>query len=147
MFNHLLVPLDESSDAEQALFRAVELAKLSGARLSLITVIAPLGPPDQDEVRQIEEASRQRGEQYLQRQAAEAREAGVTDVGYQAVNGIPADVILSTAQEQGADLIVMSSHGLGRADRFPLGSVALRVLMAAPDSVLVVRTSRGAPST
>lgn len=58
MFNHLLVPLDESSDAEQALFRAVELAKLSGARLSLITVIAPLGPPDQDEVRQIEEASR-----------------------------------------------------------------------------------------
>lgn len=143
MFRHILVPLDESSDAEQALARAIELSKLTGARLSLITVIAPLGPRDQADVLKIEEMSRQRGDLYLQKRVDEVKAAGVTDVGYQALLGDPAEVILGTAREQGADLIAMSSHGLGRADRFPLGSVALRVLMAAPDAVLIVRTSRG----
>jgi len=145
MFRHILVPLDESSDAEQALERAVELSRLTGARLTLLTVIAPLGPRDQAEVLNLEETSRQRGEVYLQARVAEATKAGVAAVEYQALTGVPADVILSTAAERDADLIVMSSHGLGRADRFPLGSVALRVLMAAPDAVLVVRTSRTAP--
>ena len=62
----------------------------------------------------------------------------------QALLGVPADVSLSVARDQGADLIAMSSHGLGRADRFPLGSVALRVLMAAPVTVLIERTPRSA---
>lgn len=55
------------------------------------------------------------------------------------VEGIPTDVIVQEANEWGADLIVLGSHGYGRVRRMVLGSVAGAVVAKAPCSVQVVR--------
>jgi nucleotide-binding universal stress UspA family protein len=53
--------------------------------------------------------------------------------------GIAADSILSFAQEQKSDLIVMGTHGLRGFDRLMLGSATDRVMRRAPCPVLAVR--------
>lgn len=53
--------------------------------------------------------------------------------------GLPADVILHTARELGADMIVMGSHGRNALGRLVLGSVSDRVLHHFDGAVLVVR--------
>jgi nucleotide-binding universal stress UspA family protein len=55
-----------------------------------------------------------------------------------------AEAILAGAAEQGADLIVMSTHGRGGLDRVAHGSVADRVLRAAAVPVLLVRAGAAA---
>lgn len=55
------------------------------------------------------------------------------------VEGIPQDSIVGEAEEWGADLIVLGSHGYGRVRRVLLGSVAGAVVAKAPCSVQVVR--------
>lgn len=55
------------------------------------------------------------------------------------VEGIPKDAIVQEAQDWGADLIVLGSHGYGRVRRLLLGSVAGAVVAKAPCSVQVVR--------
>jgi len=53
--------------------------------------------------------------------------------------GHAATVICDVAQQRGADLIVVGSHGRGSMDRLLLGSVSHGVLNRAKVSVLVVR--------
>ena len=52
--------------------------------------------------------------------------------------GSPAEVIVSTAEEQKADLIVMGARGLGPIKERILGSVSHRILTLAPCATLVV---------
>ena len=78
---------------------------------------------------------------------AEARDilsnAGVTlDSGEATPLGEPRSVILETAKEWGADLIVVGSHGRRGLDRFLLGSVSEAVAIHAPCSVRVVRANQ-----
>ena len=58
--------------------------------------------------------------------------------------GEPRSVILDTAKEWGADLIVVGSHGRRGLDRFLLGSVSEAVAIHAPCSVRVVREGQHA---
>jgi nucleotide-binding universal stress UspA family protein len=53
--------------------------------------------------------------------------------------GLPADVILHTARELGADVVVMGSHGRNALGRLVLGSVSDRVLHHHDGAVLIVR--------
>jgi nucleotide-binding universal stress UspA family protein len=52
--------------------------------------------------------------------------------------GSPAEVIVSTAEEQKADLIVMGARGLGPVKERLLGSVSHRILTLAPCATLIV---------
>jgi nucleotide-binding universal stress UspA family protein len=54
--------------------------------------------------------------------------------------GLPSQAIVDQAQQIGADLIAMGTHGRSGIDRLFLGSTAARVLSAAPCPVLTVRT-------
>src|SRR5262249_9269220 len=51
----------------------------------------------------------------------------------------PVEAILEQAREDGADLIVVGSHGMGAVERFLIGSVSERVARYAHCSVLVAR--------
>lgn len=54
-------------------------------------------------------------------------------------DGHPAEMIIDTAKEIGADLIVVGSHGRHGAQRFFLGSVSSKVVEHAPCHVLVIK--------
>lgn len=54
--------------------------------------------------------------------------------------GSPESRVVETAEEDGADLIVIGSHGYKQWERLLLGSVSSSVVHHAPCSVLVVRS-------
>lgn len=139
MFRNILVPLDESKYAERALSLAADMAKQSGGEINLITVVPDHPHSSNELIRQIEAERPQRAEAYLETRAAELRSRGFEAVHVQVSYGEAADAITDAATQSGADLIAMSTHGLGNTGRYAMGSVALKVLMTAPCPVLMVR--------
>jgi nucleotide-binding universal stress UspA family protein len=147
---HILVPLDFSADADQALEYAIVLASTLQARLTLLHVLLTVPPWS--------EGDRGRGlpEDYLRQLAAEVqqglatRQQRVQDAGLEGhsllVYGVPFQGILDTAREQKVDLIIMSTHGRTGLKHVLLGSVAEKVVRLAPCPVLVTRSTASTPS-
>ena len=139
MFSHLLVPLDGSEYGARALAYAEGLAKETGAKISLLTVLLRPASEDAPHVPKLDEQSRKFAEGHLDQTAATVRERGPAPVSTAVTLGEPAERITEYARSQGVDLIVMSTHGLGATGRYAIGSVALKVLMTAPCPVFMVR--------
>lgn len=59
-----------------------------------------------------------------------------------AIDGVPHEAIVQQAEEWGADLIVLGSHGYGPLRRALLGSVAAAVAVEAPCAVEIIRMGR-----
>jgi nucleotide-binding universal stress UspA family protein len=143
MFRSILVAVDGSPAATAALMQAIDLARTEGARLTLISVAAPLrwqvaaGPyylpfPGEDE---------------LEREAQETldhAEALVPEgvpVSTALRRGRIAEEILKRVETGEHDLIVIGSRGLGRAGSLLLGSVSRAVLAGSPVPVLIARAA------
>jgi universal stress protein A len=140
IYTHLLVGLDLSPDESlQVARKAVELARLYNAKLSLIHVIEPVTfayagdiPMDLTETQLALE------EQADKRLAAFTQQLGYEVTQSKVVIGQTAAELRETAVELGADLIVVGSHGRhGLA--LLLGSTASDVLHGAKCDVLAVR--------
>ncbi len=144
MFKHILVPVDGSSTARQAIDKALAIAKAFTSTVTLIYVIDPYaftGVGSDFSYGQAE---------YLSAATAEANEAiraarQVFEEHGIAVNGSVVEghstyqAILDTAESVSADLVVMGSHGRRGLEKLVLGSVTAQVLSHAHLSVLVVR--------
>lgn len=139
MFQHILVPLDESPYAERALAYAEELATKNDGQLSLVVAVSAPPPDDSDPIHQIQAQRPKRAEEYLAARVADLKSRGFTAVHTEVRVGGTADSITDAARERGVDMISMSTHGLGNTGRYAVGSVALKVLMTAPCPVLMVR--------
>jgi nucleotide-binding universal stress UspA family protein len=135
---HVLVGTDFSEDSQAALLAGRDLARASGAKLTLMHVYPPgmqaLGAAGMDE------------NMALGHDVHEAlgrlkdKVTGVVDVHVALVaDTMPAAVLLDYASANGVDLIVLGAHGHGAARRFLLGSVADRVARHAHCSVLIAR--------
>ena len=123
MYERILVGTDGSRTAAVAVDRAVELAKASGARLTVLTAGA--------EVRALLTA---------ESEVARHRDSGVS-IEAKAVNGDPAAVLLDEADRGGYDLLVMGNKGMTGVSRFLMGSVPNKVSHHANRTVLIVRTT------
>jgi nucleotide-binding universal stress UspA family protein len=139
VFKQILVPLDGSEYSERALRYASDLAKSTGAALRLVSVVLRPEVAGEPHVERLDEQSRERAMRYLEAHATQARANGVADVTPEVRLGEPARAITEVAAERGADLVVMSTHGLGASGRYALGSIAFKVLMTAPCPVFMVR--------
>jgi nucleotide-binding universal stress UspA family protein len=84
-------------------------------------------------------AQRKQAEQQTARLVKRARDAGVRATGTVIDSGAVADQIARVAKRQGADLIVMGTHGYGVLARALLGSVAERVISRASCPVMTVK--------
>ncbi len=142
-YRTILVPLDGSAFAEQALAQARDLANLTHARLVLVTVM--LGEDDYMSEAVATEpwaiADRNTAEQlgsYLADTAAQLQASGLS-VSTQLVHGYPPEEILRVGDQEQADLIVMATHGRGGFQRLWLGSVALKIVQASNIPILVIR--------
>lgn len=144
MFQSILVPLDGSDYSERALATGLELARLSGASLTLVTVILSYPQAHVPQVERLDDLARERAEAYLAPFIEGARNAGF-DVAGRVGHGNPADEIVRAARERNADLIVMSTHGIGATGRHALGSAAMKVLQDADCPVLMVRIPEAGP--
>ena len=147
MFNRIVVGTDGSETASEAVRQAIDLAKLSGAALSIVSAYAPVSkgrvgseqvdaPPDI----QYEIGPREDVNLILEGATAEAKSAGV-EAQPHPVEGEPAEAILTVAEQTKADLIVVGNKGMTGARRFLLGSVPNNVSHHAPCSVIIVRTT------
>lgn len=140
IYTHLLVGLDLSPEESlQVARKAVELARLNNAKLSLIHVIEPVTfayagdiPMDLTETQLALE------EQADKRLASFTQQLGYEVTHSKVVIGQTAAELRETAAELGADLIIVGSHGRhGLA--LLLGSTASDVLHGAKCDVLAVR--------
>jgi nucleotide-binding universal stress UspA family protein len=139
-------PTDFSECAEQARGVAVQLAQSLGAELILlhVAVEAPLfreGLMGARELERVYEKQREWAKNALEERAANCRGKGVPTLA-RVVTGVPHQEIVETAKREGVAFIVMGTQGRGALERFFLGSVADRVVRAAPCAVV---TRRAAP--
>lgn len=144
MFKHILVPVDGSSAALVAADKAVQLAKAFGSRITVINIIDyyPFVGVGADYA--FGQTEYMAAATATANQAIAAACAAVTAAGFEChsriIEGhVVHEGILATAKEEGADLIVMGSHGRHGIEKLLLGSVTQRVLSHSPTPVLVVR--------
>lgn len=146
MDHQILVPLDGSERAAMVLPHVATLARALGRGLALLRVMPTAGtlehmvwPTGVALANPVGlEAALATARAALRAAAAPWQVAGLP-VSYEVRAGDPAEEILAAAQRPAIDLIAMSTHGRGGVGRWLLGSVAERVLAAAPVPLLLVR--------
>jgi nucleotide-binding universal stress UspA family protein len=147
VFTKIVVGTDGSDTAAKAVGEAIDLAKASGAQLTIVSAYEPVSTrrlQDEGEGAPADVAHeigpREDVNLVLSAAAAEAKKAGV-DVQTFPVEGDPAEGILDVAEKTGADLVVVGNKGMTGARRFLLGSVPNNISHHAPCSVIIVRTT------
>lgn len=147
MFTRIVVGTDGSETAGEAVRQAIDLAKLSGASLSIVSAYDPVPKRQLESEKldapadvQYEIGPREDVNLVLDAAAATAKKEGL-EVQTHPVEDDPADAILNVAEETDADLIVVGNKGMTGARRFLLGSVPNNISHHAPCSVLVVQTT------
>ena len=155
MFAHILIALDGSELAEQALPMAKDLARSSNATIHLIQAVsrqpeleAARGGDSsiqaveitRDLAHQLVEARLSRGNQYLEGIAGQLKSEGFA--AETAIReGAAVENIIDYSKENGIDLVVMSTHGHGGVRRLLMGSVTDRVIRSCEVPVLVLPCS------
>lgn len=145
----ILVPLDGSELAERALIPALSLAKAVGSDVLLLRVTPARDP--------IPEYMLPAGEAALMYEAVDERDMAEAESYLQRVHneyegrhvffdvirteGDAADSIISFAESNHVDLIIISSHGRSGIGRWLHGSVAEKVLRGANCATLIIRSS------
>jgi nucleotide-binding universal stress UspA family protein len=137
----VLCPTDFSDFSAAAVSYAAALAATYGGTLRLLHVTTPFpivapytnmtGDP------QLFEAQREQARKMLAAEAARVRSVRVT-VDTDLRDGPAVHEILESAQDFGADVIVLGTHGRGGFERLVLGSVTEKVLRKAPCAMLTV---------
>src|SRR5579885_798490 len=144
MFQHILVPLDGSQRAEQAIPIAAQVARASGGSLFFLRVVdtlqelgvysslAAIYLQEMLEKERIEAAA------YLEEITASPALVGIKSQSA-VFSGSAASLLLHVAQQEDIDLIVLCSHGYTGFKRWALGSVAQKVARYSPIPILLVR--------
>ena len=144
MFQRILVPLDGSFRAEQALPVAAHIARASGSTVFLVQIVSPVVdysggmapvPFVSEEVITAQMAT---ATEYLKHLADSETLAGIptsTDVSF----AQPAQSLLDAIQSSRIDLIVLCSHGRTGLSRWVLGSVAHALVHQSSAPLFVLR--------
>ena len=124
MYDKILVGTDGSKTAAKAVDRAVDVARASGASLTIFTAASPA-----------------RGEPVVAGEAKRHAESGVA-IDTRVVDGEPVGALIDMARTGGYDLLVVGNRGMTGVTRFlRLGSVPNKVSHHLPCSLLIVKTT------
>lgn len=147
MYDRILVALDGSPLAEQALPHAIAHAERFEAELVLLRVLEPLrlrSGLSPVAIERTEERTRRLVQEYLESITARVEEQGVP-VRAVTVEGRSHQEIIRFAESNQIDLIVISSRGASGLSRWLMGSVADRVVRGARMPVLLVQPRKQQP--
>lgn len=148
MYSSIVVGTDGSSSASSAVTAAIQLARSTGAKLHVVcayntaqasTAIAAAAGLATIGVEEVDRGAREHTFSILDEAKGRATGAGV-DVATHACIGSPAESLVTVAEDERADVIVVGNRGMKGARRV-LGSVPNHVSHHAPCSVLIVRTT------
>lgn len=142
-FDSILVPFDGSAGAQGAVDHAIDLALAADARLYVVNVVdhAVMAGGDAN-AGMVLDALKESGERALDAVAERAADAGV-EVGDTSVQvGSPFRTIVSYAEDNGMDCIVMGTRGRSGIDRVLLGSVTERVIRTAELPVIATKSEK-----
>ena len=149
MFLNILVAVDGSEHAAQALRTAAQLASEEHARLTVMTAVPPTHALAQITAAgaalvEVADLMGDAGREIRRQVDDLPDDISVTTL---VVSGHAAEKILDRLREGQHDLLVMGTRGLGRVGSALLGSVSQAVLHEAEVPVLVVRAPRDAATT
>lgn len=145
MYKTILLPIDlnEEGFSHLAAEHASTLAKISGATVHLLSVL----PTSQftmvsayfpeDALKELKKETQRSLKQF----AAKHIDEGVK-IKLHIHEGKPWKEIIKTANTLSADLIIMPSHKRARLDLAVMGSVASKVVTAAPMNVMVIKPEK-----
>jgi nucleotide-binding universal stress UspA family protein len=144
MLKHILVPLDGSKLAEQALAHALDIIAPDG-KITLVCAVEIPDVPDYGFYQTIgasrfEESKNELlpiAQHYTESIAYETTRKG-TFTRFEVMVGNPATIITEAAERLAVDAIVMSTHGRSGIGRFLFGSVTHKVLDANICPVFVI---------
>jgi len=122
MYTNILVGTDGSKTASIAVDRAVEVAKATGARLTILSVDKP-----------------ERANRVVEQEQARLADHGI-DLRTKTLEGDAASALVQEAEDGGYDLLVVGNRGMTGMSRF-LGSVPNKVSHHVPCALLIVRTT------
>lgn len=149
-FSNILIPLDGSDFAEQAIPLAQTLSQMAEGKLTVVTVMRTSGAP-----RGLPLASNRldgdltEHENYLDEITQQLNGTGFNS-RYLIGHGSVADEIVNIAQNHQANLLVMSTHGRSGIGRLLVGSVAEQVIQSSSIPILLTKPNAdqnlGAPT-
>ena len=147
-FRHIVVALDGSELAEQSLGWATNIARKTGASLTLLRAVEPLVPFSSPylphavmETHDVAEIGRKEAERYLSDVKERLRGEGVSVSVETLPDRHPAQGILEFSRENTVDLIAIATHGRTGVARVVLGSVADKVVRGSHTAVLLIHPS------
>ncbi|MBA4537125.1 universal stress protein [Bacillus aquiflavi] len=143
-YQHILVAVDGSKEAEWALKKGIEIAKRNNASLVLTHIIdtrtfATVEAYD----RTIAERAERFANELMENYKKQVIESGINDVEIVIDYGSPkVKIPKGIAKKLEVDLIICGATGLNAVERFLIGSVSEHITRYAPCDVLVVRTEK-----
>jgi len=142
-FKKIAVGYDGSESSKKALLKSIELAKDVNAELHIVGVVRPFEfyaidyiPPEEIEEYEKEQISKE--EKFLKEASDIAEKEGIKPF-LKVMEGDPAEELMTYADENGCDLIVVGHRGVGGFKRMLLGSTASNLVKYANQSILVVK--------
>jgi len=141
---NILIPVDGSEYSDKAIEAGKEIAKMSGAKVTILNVIPQMWEPvvgeiDYVYVPQDPDVFQKYSTELLEKAKAQFDSLGNTIVT-ESIYGSPADTIVDYVNAHGIDLVIMGSHGMGAlVNRLMTGSVTTKVLHHVDVPVLVIK--------
>jgi nucleotide-binding universal stress UspA family protein len=137
-FRKILIAIDSNPSSEVVALSGLQLAKQYGAEIALISIpeaedTLDTDPPTQRELADMMEHNFN---------SSQLRLKNKVFIDFPVVSfvkkGIPYKVIIETAEQWGADIIVMGTHGRKGIPHLLLGSVAEEVIRHSTKTVIVI---------
>ncbi|MGB9958242.1 universal stress protein [Haloferax prahovense] len=140
MYDEILLPVDGSPAAEQAIPHVFDLAERYDATVHVLFVVNTTRDNAGIIGGTVLETLEQEGRRVVDEVVERGESRGIKTVG--AVRrGAPHETILDYAAEHGAEVIAMATHGRTGVERVLLGSVTERIVRTASVPVLTVRAT------
>ncbi len=142
VFTNILVAVDGSDAGQRAFVRAVEEAKVWNARLHIVYVVETglfSSLPADNTVEIMYRVLEKEGNTVLEQAKTYAAEHGVSATTHMK-QGHAGSELITLANAEKTDLIIIGSHGKSQADRLLIGSVSTYVVTHSKVTTMVVRS-------
>ncbi|MDI3324557.1 universal stress protein [Pontibacterium granulatum] len=148
-FQHLLLAVDGSKNANRALQTAAQIAQQFHSRITLLSVYRHISYTNRrynqirfgpiDDASPVELSLKAIAEEVLHEAQKTLNDLGINQIEVLIRRGAPATTILKAAEEKAADTIMMGCRGLGEIEGLLLGSVSHKVNSLSKCTCITVR--------